>query len=126
LAKSNGSEPDTPAPPDQLAQRAAALKQRFRDWSERLERVIHDRTVKATEYLANAEKLHRQTKQRAKTSLAGWHGLQERFTNECTRLDALIAEVDTAAKLKSAEAELERAENRFANEIKIESSGAGG
>ena len=111
--------------PHELAQHKGNLRQRFRDWSEHLEEVIRERIAKASDYLSNVQKLHRQSIPRAKASLERWHALQKRFTDECTRLEALIADVDTAGKLRSAADELEHAENRFANEIKIESSGTG-
>jgi CheY-like chemotaxis protein len=111
--------------PRELAQHKAALRQRYRDWTERVDGVIDERVAKAAEYLTNAQKLHRQSTHRAKASLDGWHALQKKFTDESARLEALIAGVDTATELRSAAEELERAENRFANEIKIESSGTG-
>jgi CheY-like chemotaxis protein len=111
--------------PREVAERRDALRQRFRDWSERVEDVIRNRTADAAEYLSNAQKLHRQSTNRARASLERWHALNRRFTDECVRLDALIAGADAAAKLRSAAEELEHAENRFANEIRMESSGTG-
>lgn len=125
LAKINKTESAEP-PSQELTRGKAALKQRFRDWSERLERVIHERTTKAAEYLNNAEKLHRNAMHRAKVILEGWHDLQKSFSAECTRLEALFAKIDTVAQLRSAVEELEHVETRFANDIKIESSGTGG
>lgn len=109
-----------------LTQRMAALRQRYRDWSEHVERVIGDGTAKAAEYLSNAERLHQHSMTHAKASLERWHELRIRFTAECARLDGLLAKVVTAPGLRSASEELERAENRFANEITMESSGIGG
>jgi CheY-like chemotaxis protein len=119
------SEAEPVRPLHELAQRKAALKQRYRDWSERLERVIQERTARATEYLSSTEKLHRQSARPAKEALERWHALQKRFTDECTRLEALLTGIGSDAELREASEELEHAENRFANEIKIESSGTG-
>jgi CheY-like chemotaxis protein len=125
LGKINKVEAAEP-PSQELTRGKAALRQRFRDWSEHVERVIHERTTKAAEYLSNAERLHRHAMHRAKVMLDGWHDLQKRFSAECTRLDTLFAKIDTVAQLRSAVEELEHVETRFANEIKIESSGTGG
>lgn len=124
LSKLDKAAADEPLS-QELTRAKAALKQRYRDWSERVDDVIQERTARADEYLSNAQRLHRQSSQRARAALDGWHVLRRRFTDECARLEALIAAVDTAAKLRSAAEELEHAESRFANEIRIESSGAG-
>lgn len=112
-------------PSQELTQGKATLKQRYRDWSEHVGRVIQERTTRAAEYVSNAEKLHRHALHRARTVLGGWHDLQTRFDAECARLESLFAKIETVTQLRSASEELEHAETRFANEIRIASSGTG-
>ena len=124
LGKINEDEADELLSPE-LTRGKAALKQRYRDWSEHLEGTIEHRTASASEYLINAQKVHRQSTNRARAGLERWHALQKRFTDECARLEALIDGVDSRATLKSAAEELEYAESRFTSEIRIESSSTG-
>lgn len=119
---------EVPADPEtgEFASRKTELRQRYRDWSEHVERIIGERTAKAADDLTNAERLHGHFMTRAKAGLERWHELQKRFATECARLEKLLAEVATTAELRSASETLGHAESRFAREIEQESNGSGG